>query len=172
MPDVFIGQIKSWGYGFCPQGWLPCDGRTISLGQNDGKYNALISIIWDRYGGDGRTTFALPDLRARVQMGQDWSTAQLAARGGEASNVMKQTPSHQHYFSIMEGTGVEEEPAGNMLASSIATGDEYFFSSVQDTTLHPDTVKNAGASAPIDNMQPYLAVNYCINWDGYYPQRN
>lgn len=171
MAEVFAGQIKAWAFGFCPEGWLPCDGRILTIGQDDGKYNKLFVLIGHMYGGDGRNTFALPDLRGRAQVGQDWKEMHLAGTGGSPTNVLKETPAHTHFFQINNVAGTSQDPTGNLPASMIDPGDERFYTSQPNTSLHPDMVEKSGASAPIENMQPYMAFNYCINWNGYFPSR-
>lgn len=192
MSEPFIGQIVMFGGNFAPRAWAFCDGQLLAISSN----SALFSILGTTYGGDGRTTFALPDLRGRVaigpRQGPGLSDYRLGQRGGIEDVVLNQTqmPAHIHPASatatstatmMAEGqTGTVSTPAGNMLAA----GSNIFRPNARQDDVNMDpamvsvntdvqvTVGNAGNSLPHENRQPYLAVNYIIALFGIFPSRN
>lgn len=182
--EPFIGQIIMFGGNFAPRGWALCDGALLSISQNQ----ALFSILGTTYGGDGRTTFKLPDLRGRVAMhpgsGPGLSSRSLGQLGGSETNVLNtnQLPSHTHAVSASgtvspgakNGAGDESNPEGGYMAS--ATTDLY--AETPNTTLGSTpvnlnvTIGNTGANSSINNVQPFQCVNYIIALLGTFPSRN
>ncbi|MEM6801939.1 MAG: tail fiber protein [Bacteroidota bacterium] len=182
--DPFIGQILMFGGNFAPRGWALCDGTLLAISQNQ----ALFSILGTTYGGDGRTTFALPDLRGRVPMhpgsGPGLSTRRLGQKGGTETNVLNtnQLPSHSHAASASgsvrpqatNGGGDESNPGGGYPA----TASTDLYAETPNTTLGESpvsvnvTIGNTGANQSVNNVQPFQCVNYIIALVGTFPSRN
>lgn len=172
MSDCFIGEIRMFAGNYAPVNWALCDGRTLKV--ND--YPPLFALIGVTYGGDGVTTFNLPDLRGRVPLhkGQapNLTARQLGSSFGaeQVSLQVANIPNHTHAISV-GGNATTTAPAGNYPASSVA------FSLYSDAT--PDAFMSAaavepsaGAAIPHDNIMPALAVNFIIALTGEYPQQN
>lgn len=194
--EPFIGQIMMFGGNFAPRGWAFCDGQLLSIASN----TALFSILGTTYGGDGRTTFALPDLRGRVAVhpgtGPGLSTRRLGQRTGTEYNVLSvlNLPSHTHTATFkpysfpiaipaVDDDANSDEPTNNALAiPNIGGGNQIYSTAAPDTQLGPDsgevqvggnvTVYNTGGSQPLNNMQPFLATNYIIALVGLFPSRS
>ncbi|NQY05168.1 MAG: phage tail protein [Flavobacteriaceae bacterium] len=184
--EPFIGQIIAFGGNFAPRGWALCDGQLLPISQ----YNALFSILGTIYGGDGRSTFALPDLRGRVPIhegtGPGLPQVNLGQRGGSASVTLSvnNLPSHNHAFSNAKGTvmvneddGDNTEPKGRNFGIVDGSDKVYNSEAVTETmaagnvTLSGSTL-NTGNHQSFDNHQPYLAINYIIALQGTYPSRS
>lgn len=183
--DPFIAQIVMFGGNFAPRGWAFCDGQLLAISQN----TALFSILGTTYGGDGRTTFALPDLRGRAPIhpgtGPGLSTQSLGERGGTETNTLNvtQMPSHNHANDLKVSSANSTQQAatgGSSIATPGAPGGRGFDATYGFNQTTPDvslnggslTIGNTGGSAPVNNMQPYLAINYIIALVGIFPSRN
>ncbi len=171
--EGIIGEVKMFAGNFAPRGWAMCNGQLLPISQN----SALFSILGTTYGGDGRTTFALPDLRGRVAVHTGSGTGlikkQLGQRGG-AENVnitIKNLPSHSHAVKAVAEVGDEGLPNGNLPASNSSVNRSYSTLS-SNATMNNKMVENTGGNLPINNMQPYLTINYIICLEGIYPSRN
>ena len=186
--EGFLGQIIMFGGNFAPRTWAFCDGQLLAISSN----SALFSILGTIYGGDGRTTFALPDLRGRVAMhagrGPGLSDYRLGQRGGFEQVTLNQTqmPFHTHGAAVTttanmlaeSRAGNTTDPAGNMLAA----GSNIFRANARadDVAMDPAMLdvnvqvqnQNAGGSQPHENRQPYTVVNYIICLQGTFPSRN
>lgn len=173
--DPFLGQIMMFGGNFAPRGWAFCNGQLLAISAN----SALFSLLGTAYGGDGRTTFGLPDLRGRVPIhqgtGPGLRTARLGAKGGEESVTLNtlQIPSHSHSGTIeaadpvARGTGTDSPTnAYPAQGSTYATSKNVRMAS--DAVLTNPT----GGSQAHDNMQPYQVVSYVIALQGIYPSRS
>ncbi|MEL6531140.1 MAG: tail fiber protein [Pseudomonadota bacterium] len=177
--DPFIGQIVMFGGNFAPRGWAFCSGQLLPIAQN----SALFSILGTIYGGDGRTTFALPELRGRVAMhagnGPGLTPRPLGGRGGSETNTMSvsQMPSHNHTATMRaeSDVGSTGNPTGNLLGV-VTTGANIYAPPVPATEVNMSSdsivVNNNGGNQPINNMQPYTAVNYIIALIGTFPSRS
>lgn len=179
MSEPFVGQIMPVGFSFAPRGWALCDGQLLPISQND----ALFSLLGTTYGGDGRTTFALPDLRGRVAVhaghGPGLADRPLGQRGGaeQVALVATQMPSHTHTITstvrVVDDTGNQRDPGGAYLAR--ANDGESNYTDAKDTTGTlagvGSTAETTGGSQPHENMPPYLVVNWCIALVGVYPSR-
>ena len=170
MSEPFIAEIKIISFNYPPKGWAFCNGQLLPINQNQ----ALFSILGTTYGGDGRVTFALPDLRSRIPL-HTGSGFTLGQRAGEENHtvIMSEMPQHAHILqgslaSPNQGGTVTNQPSGNMLAA--ATTDVYTSSS--NTTMVPASVSNVGGSQPHTNLQPYLVLNYIIALQGIFPSQN
>lgn len=193
--DGFIGELRAFGGNFAPRAWAFCNGQLLSIAQNQ----ALFSILGTTYGGDGRTTFALPDLRGRVPISQGTgpglSTVKLGQRSGiEYVNLNTlQIPSHDHTASFTQTGGIAQFPAttdtatkeepenGDVLATTDVGGNGYIYSNATaDTTLASGSVTtaanvqvfNQGASSAHNNMQPSLTIHWIICMFGTFPSRS
>lgn len=183
--EPFIGQVIMFGGNFAPRGWAFCDGQLLSINQNQ----ALFSILGTTYGGDGRTTFGLPDLRGRSAMhagnGPGLSDRRLGAKGGQETVTLSvaEMPAHTHVTTVTGSIKVTEEDAtsnevaGNSLANSTNNTNAYT-ADAPNADLHPNsldtsiTVNNNGGSQSHPNMPPFQCVNYVIALVGIFPSRS
>ena len=174
--DPFLGQIQMFGFNFAPRGWAKCDGQLLPISQ----YQALFSLLGTIYGGDGWTTFALPDLRGRAAIhmghGSGLSDRSIGSRSGSERVFLtiNQIPSHNHTATAhaTDETGNAETPGGNVWAKK--TRDDDYRTGAPDVTMNAGavTINNTGGGQAHDNMPPFLTVNYCIALQGVFPSRN
>lgn len=175
--DPFVGEIMIVGYTFCPRGWANADGQLLPINQNQ----ALFSLYGTTYGGDGRTTFALPDLRGRAPIhfgtGPGLTTRALGSRSGTETNTMTeaQMPSHTHTGGIQ----TTDTAANSRNAKSDAFGFDDQNTYVDGTNPSANfmrnvtvLIQNKGGGQAQNNMQPYLALRYCVALQGVFPSRN
>ncbi len=170
--EPFIGQIQAFGFNFAPRGWSTCDGQLLSIASN----SALFSLLGTTYGGDGRTTFALPDLRGRSMIhqgrGPGLSDFSIGQRGGAEQVTLSviNMPSHNHASSVAVNTGGGESsvPTGYIAAHTAAFGEE----PTAGANLAGVSNNNAGGNQPFSNLNPYLTVNVCIALVGIFPSRD
>jgi microcystin-dependent protein len=167
--EAFLGQIVMFGSNFAPRSWAFCDGQLIAISQNA----ALFSLLGTIYGGDGRTTFALPDMRGRVPVhpgnGSGLSQYQLGARGGTENTTLTvaNLPAHTHDVRLVD-EATEERGEGHYLAN----GHPNYGSGTPSSTLSREAVANTGGGQYFNNIQPYLCVNFIIALYGTFPSRN
>ncbi|MEM7185971.1 MAG: tail fiber protein [Bacteroidota bacterium] len=163
----FIGQIQAFGFNFAPRGWAKCDGQLLAISQ----YSALFSLLGTTYGGDGRTTFALPDLRSRsiVHIGNGPGLDNIAwgEKGGATSHTLTiaQLPPHTHEVGVNTAAGEEADPSGKHIANSADS-----FAEDSNANLAAPTSVGGGQSFNIRN--PFLGIEVCIALEGIYPSRN
>jgi microcystin-dependent protein len=158
-----MGELKLMSFGFAPKGWSLCNGRLLPINQNQ----ALFSLLGTTYGGDGRTTFALPDLRGRVPMHVGSGFTQGERLGEEAHTLsMQEMPAHNHFVS---GSSSNGDRADIGILAGLSEGYSGF-SNV--TTLNPATVTSAGGGQAHENRQPLLVLSWCIALQGIFPSRN
>ncbi len=156
---------------FAPRGWAFCDGQLLAVSQND----ALFSLIGTIYGGDGRTTFGLPDMRGRLSIhagsGPGLSPRRLGAKSGSENETLtvNQLPSHTHNFNVSTDPGVESTPAGRYLAAS--PNARVFRPVPATSSLRTQSVSNTGGSRSHTNLMPFLCLNFIIALFGIYPSR-
>jgi microcystin-dependent protein len=169
--EPFVGEIRLFGFNFAPLGWAFCDGRLLPISQN----SALFSLLGTTYGGDGRSTFALPDLRGRVPVsmgtGPGLSPYEIGELGG-AENVTLTTnavPAHNHNIQASDGPASEAKPGGGFLARTNASA---YAPTTDGTTLSANAISTSGGGQPHTNLQPYLVVNFCIALQGIFPSRS
>lgn len=171
MSEPFLAEIRIVGFNFPPRGWALCDGQILPINQNQSLY----SLLGTTYGGDGRTSFGLPDLRGRTPIhvgrndaGVDHRQGQKAGEEGHTLGL-NEMPVHGHTVAASNNDAVGDDPSSNILARPGAN--EYAaFNSGQN--MGADMVANTGAGQAHNNMQPYLAVNFCIALQGLFPSRN
>lgn len=172
--DNFLGEIRLCGFNFAPLGWLFCDGSLLAIASN----TALFSILGTTYGGDGKSNFALPDLRGRAPLnfsqGVGLTDRVLGERGGEENVVLttNQIPPHNHVLNAYNGAGDAYSPAGVLIAmpQDGASGNLFpAFSTTANTQLNPTAV--AGTGVVHENMPPYLCLNFIIATQGIFPAR-
>ena len=171
--EPFIGQIQAFGFSFAPRGWAKCDGQLLQIASNQ----ALFSLLGTTYGGDGRTTFGLPDLRGRtalhVGQGAGLTKRVLGATGGAESVVLtaNQMPAHTHAATLRAAaeTADTSKPQGKVLGSA-----QFYRNPPADTNLDAGaiTVANSGGNQAHPNMQPFVVVNWCIALTGVFPSRS
>jgi microcystin-dependent protein len=170
--DPFLAEIRILPYVFAPRGWATCNGQLLSIAQN----TALFSLIGTYYGGDGRTTFALPNLLDRSPMfwgqGPGLSGHDLGETGGDPAVTLTvaEMAQHQHNLYVSTTTANAKQPPGQLFAPGSGVG-FYGPNSGQTTKLAPDALAKTGNGAPHNNMQPYLAMQFCICLEGIYPRR-
>lgn len=171
MSEPFVGEIRMFAGNFAPQSWAFCDGQLLAVSQND----ALFSLLGTIYGGDGRTTFGLPDLRGRVPVhagdGPGLSPRRLGAKGGAESVTLtvNQLPSHTHQMQASSGTADRTSAQGNVLAQSGL--DNYRTIGGSDVNLASTGVSSVGGSQNHANLAPFLCVHFIIALFGIYPSR-
>jgi microcystin-dependent protein len=178
MAEPFLGQITVFPYSFPPYGWMDCAGQLLSVAQ----YSALFNLLGTTYGGNGTTTFGLPDLQGRIPLGQGQSPGGSNYEMGEIDGLEGVTlavttiPSHTHGLSATGSDGQTNNPAGKVLAKATTTGRDgpqgnIYNAATPNTALTPASVGTAGGSLPHNNIQPSLVLRYCIAVSGVYPAR-
>lgn len=172
MADPFVAEIRMFPFNFAPKGWAFCDGQYMSISQN----TALFALLGTTYGGNGMSTFALPDLQDCVPMhpghGNGLSWRDLGDRGGEETHSLlwSEIPAHTHTLKASNQPANTRMPANApVLARSV--GQYAYTPPATLMSLAPAAVTTAGQSQPHNNMQPYLTVNFCIALQGVYPPR-
>ncbi|HEY6968147.1 MAG TPA: tail fiber protein [Candidatus Angelobacter sp.] len=167
MSQPFIGEIRMFAGNFAPVGWAFCNGAIIPIDQND----ALFNLIGTTYGGDGQTTFALPDLQSRVPIHVGPGFA-LGQSGGTESVTLtvSQIPAHSHPPRCLTGQGNQADP-GNGIWASPSTGTIYS-STAPATAMAANAVQSAGGSQPHDNMIPFLVINFILSLFGVFPSQS
>lgn len=173
--DPFLGEIRIFAGNFAPKGWAFCDGSLLQIRQ----FTALFSLLGVNYGGDGKVTFALPDLRGRAAMhwgeGAGLAPRYLGEMGGAPNHTLLLTeiPSHTHVPSAVNNTAANSTTPIEAVWSDVSGRGSYnVYGSTLDTTMNPTAVGIAGGSLPHNNMQPYLALSYIIAMEGIFPQRS
>lgn len=172
MSEPFIGEIIMFAGNFAPTGWEMCNGQLLQINQ----YAALYSILGVTFGGDGRTTFALPDLRGRVPIhqgqGPSLSLYTLGEHGGQEGAVLtySQMPVHTHLLTADGNGSGKNTPIGNFLGTVGATATVKAYSSGPASgNMAATAIAAAGGSAPVSSLQPFLAVNFIIAINGMFP---
>jgi len=170
--EPYVGQLMMVAFNFCPTGWYLCQGQLLPIAQNE----VLFSLLGTTYGGDGTKTFALPDLRSRVPLGQGQgqglSSYELGQMGGQETVTLTQAQMPQHNHSLFASTGAanSSKPNGDALANTHST---QIYSTVHPyAAMNASSIGEAGGGQPFGISQPYLTINYCIAAQGVYPPRN
>ena len=165
--NPLLASMMLVGFNFAPRGWAFCDGQILPISQNQSLYSLLGTI----YGGDGRTSFALPDLRGRVSIHVS-DGYRLGHKGGAETVTLTeaQIPQHTHSLNVNSGEGNAFNPEGKYLASNSDGIKNY--SDVSSSTANGGSIGYSGGGQAHNNMQPYIAINYCIALQGLFPSRN
>jgi microcystin-dependent protein len=173
MSEAFLGEIRLFAGNFPPNGWLFCDGQLLPISEND----ALFTLIGTIYGGDGQTTFALPDLRSRIPIhhgaGPGLSARTIGETGGSESVTLtvQQIPVHSHAFLASLDPGLAITPTGGVLGAG-ASVNIFRPSPPAATPMDVASVSPAGGSQPHDNMHPFVCIHYIISLFGTFPPFN
>jgi microcystin-dependent protein len=162
----FLGEIKLISWNYPPKGWAFCNGQFMPINQNQ----ALFSLFGTYYGGNGQTTFALPDLRGRGALHQGAGFT-IGQAGGEEAHTLtpNEMPAHTHPLVASQNDGNIQQPTGNVLARTV---NNIYAAASALTSLKPSSITPYGGSQPHDNMQPYLTINFVVALVGVYPSRN
>jgi microcystin-dependent protein len=170
MSNNFIGEIQLYSFGYAPRGWAFCAGQLLPIQQNQ----ALFSLLGTTFGGNGTTNFALPDLRSRVPLhwgnGPGLPSVALGERAGVESVTLAQSemPAHIHTPVASSATPT----VGDLNGKAWATGGITAYGNPPNSPMAPTALANAGGSQPHPNIQPSLALNFCIALQGIFPSRN
>jgi microcystin-dependent protein len=172
MAEAFIGEIRMTGWKFAANGWALCNGQLMSIAQN----TALFSLLGTTFGGDGRTTFALPNLMGRAAMNQGQGPGLTGRTLGESSGAESvnltntQMPAHSHLVSASQGSDTTN-PAGAVEGNDSRSGYSVYNSTSDGTRMNPQMAGLAGGNQPHPNMQPFLCINFIICLYGLFPSR-
>lgn len=174
MSEPFVGEIRMFAGNFAPRGWAFCDGQLLAVSQND----ALFSLYGTIYGGDGRTTFGLPDMRGRIPLhqgqGPGLSNRRLGSKSGQEQVTItaNQLASHTHNFNANNNTeGADTASPQNKYVGD-PVGIEFYDNAAQTGSLASTSITNTGGSRPHTNLMPTLCVNFIAALFGIYPSRN
>jgi microcystin-dependent protein len=168
--EPYIGEIRMFSFNFPPRGWAQCNGALLAIAQNQ----ALFSLLGTTYGGNGQTTFALPDLqgRAPVHRANNGTYTQGEKSGVEAVTITSGTmATHTHILLATTTVGDKKVPQGALAASS-TPANFYYSAPTNPVQINPGSIGSVGGSQAHPNMQPYLVINYCIALQGIFPSRN
>ncbi|MEM9733398.1 MAG: tail fiber protein [Pseudomonadota bacterium] len=173
MPEPFVGEIRMFAGNLAPEGWAFCHGQLLDTSQNE----TLFSLIGTTYGGDGRATFGLPDLRGHAPIHEGWGAGlsrRAAGQKGGAEDVtlnVSELPAHNHTLGSANIPGTDGTPSGVFGRDSV--GSKIYGTELTNTTaeLSPAMVGHVGGSRSHPNMMPYLAINFIIALFGDYPNR-
>ncbi len=179
MTQPFIGEIQIFGFNFPPRGWAYCNGATLAISQN----TALFSLLGVNFGGNGQTTFKLPNLASRSPRGVGSGPGVSSVSVGETNGTdtvtltSSQTPQHNHTLNagILSTPNPAQNvatPTGQAFLGLSGPNNTYSDAATANTTLHPNTLSSVGSGLAHQNMQPYLGINFCIAVQGIYPSRN
>jgi microcystin-dependent protein len=163
--DPYIGEIKIVAFGYAPKYWAMCNGQILPIAQNQ----ALFSLFGTMYGGNGQTTFGLPDLRGSIPIHFGQGTVQ-GQKAGEQTHTLSsaEMPNHPH---VAQGTTTNADapiPGGNLLGAA----NNLYTPPANLQPMHPTTISSVGGSQAHENMQPYLTLMFCVALIGVYPSRN
>jgi len=175
MADPFIGEVRVVGFNFAPTGWAQCNGQLLPISQN----TALFSLLGTMYGGDGKSTFALPNIQGQVVLGpgQSPGTSEYVegpAAGSPAVTLLSsEMPFHNHGAQASIDDAQFQAPAPDRAFAPSSPGFAYQSNSTQNlVNMNPQTLGVAGGSLPHNNMQPYLVLNFIIALQGVFPPRD
>lgn len=177
MTTQYLGQIEAFAFNFAPKGWAQCNGQLLSIQQNA----ALFALLGTYYGGNGTTTFQLPDLRGRIAVSQGTAPSGTSYTIGELLGTENVTvlvgdmPSHSHAMNVVNNSGGGTEiPSGSVqlgVASERGGATTPLYAAASGSLVAMENLGSAGASLPHPNVMPYLTINYCISLTGIFPSR-
>jgi len=164
MSEPFYAEIRIFPFGFAPKGWAVCNGQLLPINQNQ----ELFSLLGTTYGGDGRVTFALPNLQGRTPV-HSGNGILLGEKGGEENHIVgiNELPTHSHMVTAANANGDTPTPVGSLLAAE--TTAMYAAPDAFLVGLDPGSITSTGNSQPHNNMQPFLTLNFCIALSGIFP---
>lgn len=172
--DPFLGQIAFVPYNFVPKNWAPCNGQLLSIAQN----SALFSLLGTQYGGNGQTTFALPDMRGRMLVHEGQSPAggtnyTMGQVGGAESVTLQvtQMPAHSHTVNAVSTDGNQNTPT-NMLPADTKILDKEYSDAAANTTMKSTMINTTGGSQPHENRPPFITLKCIISLQGVFPSQN
>lgn len=169
MSIPYLGEIRMFAGNFPPRGWALCNGQIMPINQN----TALFSLLGTTYGGDGKTTFALPDLRGRVPVhfGSHNGYVSLGQSAGEEAHTLhiQELPAHTHQVNVASTNATDISPKDHVWAKKENSYGEMQFPA---SSMHAAAISNTGGYQPHNNMQPYLVTNFIIALDGVFPSHN
>src|SRR5689334_3213432 len=173
MASPFLGQISLFGFNFAPRGWAFCQGQILAISQNQ----ALFALLGTTYGGNGQTTFALPNLQGRLAVG--WgqgaglSNYDLGQTGGEDAHTLNisELAAHNHAITASSNPGSIAKPAGQELAAAPAAAGNLYGSTPGGSSMPAAMIQSDGGSQPHNNLMPTLTLNYCIALVGIFPSQ-
>lgn len=169
MADPYIGEIRMFSGTFAPVNWAFCNGQILAISQ----YEALFSLIGTSYGGDGQTTFALPNMQGRVPVHAPIGNPVGGITGSENVTLDGSTlPTHNHTFIASTASANSGSPEGAVPANSTASGAFLYFVDKPKASMASASLAFAGGSQPHDNVQPFLCISFIIALEGIYPSRN
>ena len=166
MAQPYVGEIRMFAGNFAPAGWMFCSGQLLPISENE----TLFNLIGTTYGGDGESTFALPDLQSRVPI--HWGNGFVLAENGgveEVTLTVQQIPSHTHPLQGAGVTGDQISPSGKLSANSFNVTP--YINDVQSGNFNAGAITPTGGSQPHTNLQPYLAINFIISLFGIFPSQ-
>jgi microcystin-dependent protein len=168
MAQPYVGEIRMFAGNFAPAGWMFCEGQLLPISENE----TLFQLIGTTYGGDGQSTFALPDLRGRIPLHQG-NGFTLAETGGaeEITLTVQQMPAHNHALLATLNAGTQNQPANNLLAQSPTQNAFPYGTDVPPAQLNALAIPPVGGSQPHTNFQPYLCVDFIISLFGIFPSQ-
>jgi microcystin-dependent protein len=164
----FLAEIRINSFNFAPQGYALCNGQLLPINQNQ----ALFSLLGTTYGGNGQTTFALPDMRGRTPLHFNTNHPQGQAAGEEFHTLtLAETPAHTHVLNASANAATAGAPSATRVLAQ-AVGAQLYGAAAGLVAMNPASVSNVGGSQPHENRQPYLALSFCIALQGIFPSRN
>ncbi len=176
MTEPYVGEIRMLGFGRVPNGWFACDGSLVPIDQ----YQALYTLLGTTYGGDGQTTFAVPDLRGALPLhqgqGPGLTPRTIGERAGTENVTLTtlQMPAHTHTLVATSAAASVDTPGSTTLPGAVS-GETFYVTDVTGATavaMEPTAVSVSGGSQPHENCMPTLTVQYCIAWEGIYPTQS
>ena len=177
MSTPYVGEIRLFGFSRVPNGWFPCDGSLLSIAE----YEVLFTLIGTTYGGDGQSTFAVPDLRGRLPIHQGQGPGLSSYVIGQVSGtetvtlIQTQMPAHTHALVATTSASTAITPGPTLLPGTVS-GDTFYVNTITGNTAAPMSgqmlAPNGGGSQPHDNTMPTLTVQYCIAWAGIFPSQS
>ncbi len=166
MSQPYVGEIRMFAGNFAPAGWMFCEGQLLPISE----YETLFNLIGTTYGGDGQSTFALPDLRGRLPIHQG-NGFTLAETGGveTVTLTVSQIPAHSHPYLATTAFGNNVSPLSNVLGALTGAGSDYLFAGSGTNAMWAGSISSTGGSQPHDNFQPYLCIDFIISLFGVFP---
>jgi microcystin-dependent protein len=165
----YLGEIRLFPWNWAPRQWALCNGAILSIQQN----TALFSLLGTMYGGNGSTTFGLPDLQGRTPVHRGGVYSQGEVDGEEQVTVTLATmPMHQHTFFGTSAAANQKPATGHTLTTDSVAGDNFYQTDTNPLAINPACIGPAGGNMPHSNLQPFLVMNYCIAINGIFPSRN